>query len=246
MNIVYEHLPKFQVKAIVKLLIMATIKLEPSWKIYLVKEFEKDYMKNLKSFLIEQKQKGKIIYPHGDDIFNAFNLTPFDQVKVVIIGQDPYHGENQAHGLCFSVKKGVPIPPSLVNIFKELQDDQGVKIPPHGHLEHWAESGVLLLNSVLTVEKGKAGSHHGRGWEEFTDKVIEILNEKKENLVFILWGSPAQKKAQFVDNKKHLVIKAPHPSPLSAYRGFFGSKPFSKTNNYLIKKGISPIDWQLK
>lgn len=225
---------------------MSELKLEPSWKLKLQAEFEKPYMNNLRVFLLNEAQAGKIIYPRGSDIFNALNLTPFENVKVIIIGQDPYHGVNQAHGLCFSVKKGVDIPPSLVNIFKELHSDLKITIPDHGCLESWAKSGVLLLNNVLTVEHGKAGSHHGKGWEEFTDKVIKILNEEKENLVFILWGAPAQKKASFVDQKKHLVIKSPHPSPLSAYRGFFGSKPFSKTNDYLKLKKIGPINWNIE
>ncbi len=224
---------------------MSSIKLERSWLNLLEGEFTKPYMQELKSFLTEEAKNGKTIYPKGDDIFAALNLTPFDQVKVVVLGQDPYHGPGQAHGLSFSVPKGIRIPPSLVNIYKELQDDAGVKIPTHGHLESWAKQGVLLLNNVLTVEDGKAGSHHLRGWEEFTDRIISVLNEKKENLVFILWGSPAQKKAQTVDPKKHLVLKSVHPSPLSSYRGFFGSKPFSKTNAFLKSKGIKEIDWRI-
>lgn len=202
-------------------------------------------MDELRSFLLREQKAGKQIYPPQDDIFAALNLTPFDQVKVVILGQDPYHGEGQAHGLCFSVQAGVKPPPSLVNIFKELKDDVAVSAPDHGNLSSWARQGVLLLNNVLTVEDGKAGSHHLKGWEQFTDKIIELLNEKKENLVFILWGSPAQKKAQKVDAKKHFIIKSVHPSPLSSYRGFFGSKPFSQTNTFLSSKGIKPIDWKL-
>lgn len=221
------------------------INLEQSWKAVLASEFEKPYMEKLREFLIAEASEGKIIYPPGPDIFAALNLTPFDQVKVVIIGQDPYHGPGQAHGLCFSVKKGVPIPPSLVNIYKELKEDMGMIPPSHGCLEDWARQGVLLLNNVLTVENGKAASHHGQGWEQFTDKIIEVLNQKKENLVFILWGSPAQKKAAAVDAKKHFILKSVHPSPLSSYRGFFGSKPFSKTNAFLKSKGLKEIDWKI-
>src|SRR5690606_30905798 len=224
---------------------MSDIKIEQSWLNLLHEEFEKPYMKEIKKFLVEEAKNGKIIYPRGEDIFSALNLIPFEEVKVVIIGQDPYHGPGQAHGLCFSVKKDVPIPPSLVNIYKELQSDLSITPPKHGFLESWAKQGVLLLNNVLTVEKGKAGSHHNRGWEKFTDKIIEILNEKKENLVFILWGSPAQKKAQSVDPKKHFILKSVHPSPLSSYRGFFGSKPFSKTNEFLRSKGLQEINWQI-
>ncbi len=225
---------------------MAEIKLESSWKNKLASEFEKPYMKNLRAFLLQEANQNKIIYPKGNDIFNAFNLTPFDQVKVVLLGQDPYHGPNQAHGLCFSVTKGIPLPPSLVNIYKELETDLNIKPATHGSLEAWAKQGVLLLNTVLTVEQGKAGSHHGKGWEQFTDKVIQVLNEEKENLVFILWGSPAQKKAANVDTTRHLVLKSVHPSPLSSYRGFFGSKPFSKTNSYLKSKNIIEINWSLE
>jgi uracil-DNA glycosylase len=202
-------------------------------------------MEELADFLISEEQTGKIIYPPQEDIFCALDACTFDRVKVVILGQDPYHGAGQAHGLCFSVQKGVKIPPSLVNIYKELQSDVGVTPPTHGHLIDWAKQGVLLLNNVLTVEDDKAGSHHGRGWEQFTDRIVEVLNEKKENLVFILWGSPAQKKAAKVDSARHCLIKSVHPSPLSSYRGFFGSKPFSKTNAYLNSKGIAPIDWSL-
>jgi uracil-DNA glycosylase len=217
--------------------------LDPSWLKHLDDELKKPYMQKLKAFLIDEANAKKIIFPPGKEIFAAFNHTPFHQVKAVIIGQDPYHGIGQAHGLCFSVKPPTPPPPSLVNIYKELQDDLKISPPENGSLIPWAEQGVLLLNSVLTVEKGKAGSHHGKGWEEFTDKVIEVLNEEKENLVFILWGSPAQKKASKVDPKKHLLIKSVHPSPLSSYRGFFGSKPFSKTNTYLKKHDIPEIKW---
>jgi uracil-DNA glycosylase len=222
---------------------MRDFKLEKSWKELLGSELKKPYMSDLRTFLVQEEKAGKTVYPQSQDIFAALNLTPFDQVKVVILGQDPYHGPNQAHGLCFSVKPGVKIPPSLVNIFKELKDDLGITPPTHGCLDAWGKQGVLLLNNVLTVEDGKAGSHHLKGWEQFTDKIIELLNEKKENLVFILWGSPAQKKAQKVDAKKHSIIKSVHPSPLSSYRGFFGSKPFSQTNTYLNSKGIKPINW---
>lgn len=218
--------------------------LESSWKA-LEDEFRKPYMQELMSFLEEETKSGKSIYPPRQDIFNAFNLTPYSQVKVVILGQDPYHGPDQAHGLAFSVRSGIKIPPSLVNIFKELHNDMGASIPSHGCLESWARQGVLLLNNVLTVEEGKAGSHHKRDWEIFTDRVIELLNHGKENLVFILWGSSAQKKAKSVNEKKHLILKAVHPSPLSVYRGFLGSKPFSQANAYLISKGIAPIDWTI-
>jgi uracil-DNA glycosylase len=222
---------------------MRDFKLEKSWKELLGSELKKTYMSDLRTFLVQEEKAQKTVYPQSQDILAALNLTPFDQVKVVILGQDPYHGPNQAHGLCFSVKPGVKTPPSLVNIFKELKDDLGITPPTHGCLDAWGKQGVLLLNNVLTVEDGKAGSHHLKGWEQFTDKIIELLNEKKENLVFILWGSPAQKKAQKVDSKKHFIIKSVHPSPLSSYRGFFGSKPFSQTNTYLNSKGIKPINW---
>lgn len=222
------------------------MKIEKSWHNYLAPEFDKPYMKKLLAFLNDEKKLGKIIYPPEQDTFSALNLTPFDNVKVVIIGQDPYHGKGQAHGLSFSVKKGIKIPPSLVNIYKELENDLGLKVPSHGFLESWANEGVLLLNNVLTVEDSKAGSHHNKGWEVFTDKIIETLNKEKSNLVFILWGSPAQKKATSVNSEKHFIIKSVHPSPLSSYRGFFGSKPFSQANLFLQSKGISPIDWSIK
>lgn len=225
--------------------IKSEVKLDSSWKNHLVGEFASERMVRLKSFLQSEYKTGKKIYPRGDEYFAALNLTPFDKVKVVIVGQDPYHGPGQAHGLCFSVRDGVRFPPSLQNIFKELHSDVGVPIPKSGSLTKWAEQGVLLLNAVLTVEEGKAAAHQGRGWEEFTDKIIHVLNEQKENLVFILWGSYAQKKAAFVDRKKHYVIEAVHPSPLSAHRGFFGTKPFSKTNAYLRSKGIAEINWDL-
>lgn len=220
--------------------------LDDSWKNLLKSEFDKEYMINLFQFLNAEFKNGKVIYPEKENIFEALNATPFDKVRVVIIGQDPYHGPNQAHGLCFSVNKNIKIPPSLVNIYKELESDLSIKIPKHGHLISWAKEGVLLLNNVLTVEDGKAGSHHQKGWEKFTDKIIELLNEKKDNLVFILWGSPAQKKCSKVDPKKHFIIHSPHPSPLSSYRGFFGSRPFSKTNEYLKSKKLKEIDWRIK
>lgn len=202
-------------------------------------------MHQLRSFLKHEKQNQKIIFPKGSDIFKAFELTPFDDVKVVILGQDPYHGPNQAHGLCFSVPSGVPKPPSLVNIFKELESDLGIKPPKQGCLESWAKQGILLLNSVLTVESGKAASHQGRGWERFTDQVISKLNAKPEPLVFVLWGSYAQQKGKVIDRHRHLVIESPHPSPLSAHRGFLGSKPFSKINAFLTQHDLKPINWAI-
>ncbi len=221
------------------------IRLEESWKTLLLEEFQKPYMKDLKKFLKAEKEAKKIIYPSGSQIFNAMNLTPFENVKVVILGQDPYHGPNQAHGLCFSVRKGVPPPPSLVNIFKELMADLRIAKPTHGELTSWAEQGVLLLNATLTVEEHKAGSHQNRGWESFTDKIIHLINDHRENVVFLLWGSFAQKKASFIDRKKHFVLEAPHPSPLSAHRGFLGCKHFSQTNEYLKSKGLKSIDWNV-
>ena len=222
-----------------------TVKLEESWKQALAPEFAAPYMADLRSFLLEQKKAGKHIFPKGPDYFRALDLTPLDQVKVVILGQDPYHGAGQAHGLCFSVQPGVRIPPSLVNIYKELQTDLGIAPANHGFLEHWARQGVLLLNSVLTVEEARAASHQGRGWERFTDAVIRLVNDRCEGVVFMLWGSYAQKKAAFVDQQRHLVLKAPHPSPLSAHTGFFGSRHFSKANAYLVDRGKEAIDWQL-
>lgn len=218
--------------------------LDPSWKAILSPEFEKPYFKDLMNFIKSELDKDKTIYPPQDKVFEALRLTSLQNVKVVILGQDPYHGPDQAHGLCFSVQKGIKTPPSLVNIFKELHDDLGIKIPSHGNLEAWARQGVLLLNNTLTVEAHLAGSHHKKGWEKFTDKIIEVLNQK-ENIVFILWGAPAQKKASQVDPTKHLILKSVHPSPLSVYRGFFGSKPFSQTNDYLKSKNLKPIDWSL-
>lgn len=218
--------------------------LNDTWAKELEGEFCKDYMVVLENFL-QTAYATKTIYPPKDQIFSAFNLTPFEKVKVVIIGQDPYHGPNQAHGLCFSVQPGIKNPPSLANIYKEVESDLNIKMPPHGHLKAWAEQGVLMLNSILTVEEGKPMSHKNLGWEQFTDKVIDIINEKKENVVFMLWGAPAQAKAKNVDPKKHFILKSVHPSPLSSYRGFFGCKHFSQCNDYLISKGIKPINWQL-
>jgi uracil-DNA glycosylase len=222
------------------------VQLDESWKYGLSDFLLSPKMDELREFLLLEKQAQKEIYPPSGLIFNAFNTTPLAQVKVVILGQDPYHGPNQAHGLSFSVQKGVALPPSLRNIFHELHADVGVDIPRHGDLTHWAEQGVLLLNSVLTVEAGQPTSHQKRGWEHFTDHVIDVLNEQREHIVFILWGAYAQRKGQRIDPNKHLVLKAAHPSPLAANRGgFFGCKVFSKTNNYLKQNGIEPIDWQL-
>lgn len=221
------------------------VNIDSTWKKILKSDFDSEYMSHLNSFLDDQSSKNKIIYPKKSEIFSAFNETPFDKVKVVIIGQDPYHGPDQAHGMCFSVKPGIKPPPSLRNIYKELESDLGIKPADHGFLQSWAEQGVLLLNSVLTVEDSKAGSHHGKGWEKFTDSVIEQLNQKRENLVFLLWGSPAQKKASKVDESKHFILKSPHPSPLAAYRGFFGCKHFSKTNEFLDSNKLGAIDWSL-
>lgn len=221
------------------------IKLNPSWLAVIGDEFDKPYMKELKTFLQSEKKAGKVIYPPSDKWFNALNTTPFENVEVVILGQDPYHGPHQAHGLCFSVLPGVSTPPSLANIFQELKSDLGIPISRHGCLQHWAEQGVLLLNAVLTVEAGKANSHQGKGWEHFTDACIAHLNSEREGLVFLLWGSYAQKKGQLIDRRKHLVLEAPHPSPLSAHRGFLGCKHFSKTNQYLEKHDKKPIDWAL-
>ncbi len=219
------------------------VKLEEGWLEVLGEQFDQPYMAELKAFLHAEKQNGKVIYPPGALWFNAFNSTPFHRVKVVILGQDPYHGPEQAHGLCFSVRPGVRIPPSLVNIYKELQSDLGIPAPSHGCLTHWAEQGVLLLNATLTVEQGRAGAHQGKGWEIFTDAAIRALNDQREHLVFMLWGSYAQKKGSFIDTGKHLVLKAPHPSPLSAHRGFFGCRHFSRANDYLRQHGMDPIDW---
>ena len=222
------------------------IELEPSWLEVLKDEFDKGYMVQLRAFLKNEKLSGNKIYPKGSDIFNAFEQTPFANLKVVILGQDPYHGENQAHGLSFSVQKGITIPPSLRNIYKEMTTDiPGFVVPTHGDLTEWAKQGVLLLNASLTVQAGMPGSHQKKGWEEFTDNVIKTISDKKEGIVFILWGSFAQAKAALIDHTKHHIIKSPHPSPFSADRGFFGSKPFSKTNEILIKEGKVPVDWQI-
>ena len=222
------------------------VQLDASWKYGLSDFLLSPQMDELRDFLVSEKQAQKEIYPPSSLIFNAFNTTPLAQVKVVILGQDPYHGPNQAHGLSFSVQRGVALPPSLRNIFHELHADVGVEIPRHGDLTRWAEQGVLLLNSVLTVEAGQPTSHQKRGWENFTDHVIDVLNEQREHIVFILWGAYAQRKGQRIDPNKHLILKAAHPSPLAANRGgFFGCKVFSKTNNYLKHNGIEPINWQL-
>ncbi|KNY17245.1 uracil-DNA glycosylase [Shinella sp. SUS2] len=221
------------------------VKVGESWKAPLAAEFSSPYMADLRAFLLEQKEAGRRIFPKGAEYFRALDLTPLADVRVVILGQDPYHGEGQAHGLCFSVQPGVRTPPSLVNIYKEMQEDLGIPPARHGFLEHWAKQGVLLLNSVLTVEMGRAASHQGRGWERFTDAVIRAVNEQEKPVVFILWGSYAQKKAAFVDRDRHLVLRSAHPSPLSAHNGFLGSRPFSKANAFLEQHGRQPIDWQL-
>ena len=215
------------------------------WLEPLKPEFSKDYYKELYQKVIEE-YKTQVVFPPSDDIFNAFALTPLKEVKVVIIGQDPYHNVGQAHGLCFSVQPGTEIPPSLVNIYKELQEDLGCEIPNNGYLVKWAEQGVLLLNTVLTVRAHQANSHQGKGWEQFTDAVIRAVNEKEEPVVFLLWGRPAQMKKRMLTNPKHLILEAPHPSPLSAYRGFFGCKHFSRTNEFLAANGLTPIDWQIE
>ncbi|HHA19784.1 MAG: uracil-DNA glycosylase [Gammaproteobacteria bacterium] len=217
----------------------------PSWQKQLSMEFEMPYMKTLKQFLRAEKDLQKVIYPHSSNWFHALDTTPLDEVKVVILGQDPYHQHGQAHGLCFSVLPGVKIPPSLKNMYKELQTDMGIAPASHGYLEGWAKQGVLLLNAVLTVEDSNANSHQGKGWEQFTDKVIAIVNERCEHVVFMLWGSYAQKKGAVIDSERHLVLKAPHPSPLSAHRGFFGCHHFSRANNYLQQHGKTTINWQL-
>lgn len=215
------------------------------WDNLLKDEYQKEYFKNLENFVLDE-YKHKIIYPKINEVYNAFRYTSFEDVKVVILGQDPYHGENQAEGLCFSVKNGVSKPPSLINIFKELHDDLGYEVPKNGSLVSWTKQGVLLLNAVLTVEKDKAASHKGKGWEQFTDEVIKIVNKKTTPVVFILWGSYARSKKGLITNDKHLIIESAHPSPLSAYNGFFGSKPFSKTNNFLVRNGIEPVNWEIK
>ena len=218
------------------------VKIEASWKQRLAEEFEQPYFVNLTNF-IRQEYGTRQIFPPGKLIFHAFEQSPFDQTKVVILGQDPYHGPGQAHGLCFSVPEGVDQPPSLQNIFKEIQQDLGTPVPSCGNLDRWARQGVLLLNATLTVQANRAGSHQNKGWEQFTDRVIRLLADEKEHLVFLLWGSFAQKKGEFIDRSRHLVLTSPHPSPLSSYRGFFGGKHFSKTNAYLQLHGIDPIQW---
>ncbi len=218
------------------------VKIEESWKTLLKDEFEKDYFKQLVEF-VKQEYKTQTIYPAGKDIFKAFDLCPVDKVKVVIIGQDPYHGKGQAHGLCFSVKENISVPPSLQNIYKELHADIGKEIPKNGNIEHWAKQGVLMLNATLTVRAGQAGSHQGKGWETFTDAVIEKIADKKEKLVFLLWGAYAQRKGQVIDAEKHYILESAHPSPFSAHRGFLGNKHFSKTNQYLKKNGLTEIIW---
>jgi uracil-DNA glycosylase len=221
------------------------IKLSKAWLRALPAEFEQDYMLSLSHFLSEQADLGKQIFPAQDNIFSALNSTPLDKVKVVILGQDPYHGPGQAHGLSFSVLPGEPIPPSLKNIYKELMTDVGITLPSRGHLKAWAEQGVLLLNAVLTVEQAQAASHQGKGWEQFTDRIIDVVNQHCTNVVFLLWGAYAQKKGSAIDRNKHLVLQAPHPSPLSAYRGFFGCRHFSQANAYLRENGAASIDWQI-
>jgi uracil-DNA glycosylase len=221
------------------------IQLDPEWLDVLGSEFDEEYMQRLRAFLLERKRAGATIYPPGPRIFNAFNSTPLSRVKAVILGQDPYHGPGQAHGLCFSVRKGVSPPPSLVNIFKEIGSDLGYPAPGHGCLQAWADRGVLLLNAVLTVERGRAGAHQGKGWERFTDRAVQAVNEQRENVVFLLWGSQAQKKGAGIDTRRHRVLTAPHPSPLSAHRGFFGCRHFSKANEWLEGRGVAPVDWSL-
>lgn len=221
------------------------VQLDPSWKALLSSEFEQAYMQQLGDFLRAEKAAGKVIFPPGPQMFNALNSTPFDKVKVVVLGQDPYHGPGQAHGLSFSVPPGVRIPPSLLNIYKEIERDLGVAIPNHGCLQSWAEQGVLLLNATLSVQQANAGSHQNKGWEQFTDRIVQLLSEQREGLVFLLWGSYAQKKGRVIDAQKHCVLKSVHPSPLSAHRGFLGCGHFSATNNYLLQRGQSPIDWSV-
>ena len=222
------------------------VSLNESWKLPLQPEFDAPYMAALKEFLVNEKHNGKRIFPKGSEWFHALDATPLEDVRVVILGQDPYHGEGQAHGLCFSVKQGVRPPPSLLNIYKEMKTDLGLDPPSHGNLEAWARQGVLLLNAVLTVEAGLAASHQGKGWERFTDAVIRLVNDQPRPVVFILWGAYAQRKAAFVNRTRHLVLASAHPSPLSAHNGFFDSKPFSKANAFLLAHGEKPIDWNLK
>jgi len=219
--------------------------IEPSWRDVLANEFEKPYFQKIKQTLVEEKKQGYTIYPLGNLIFNAFNLTPFDYVKVVLLGQDPYHGKGQAHGLCFSVPEGIKQPPSLVNIFKELNEDVGTPIPEHGNLEKWARQGMLLLNAYLTVRAGEAGSHRDIGWHYFTNAVIKTLSEQRYGIIFLLWGKSAQEKEMLIDNERHYILKASHPSPYSANKGFFGCKHFSRVNDILTHEGYNPIDWDL-
>ncbi|MDO8860748.1 uracil-DNA glycosylase [Haliea sp. E1-2-M8] len=224
---------------------MSTIQLEASWLAPLADEFQQPYMHALRDFLQQEKHSGVSVFPPGPEIFNAFAHTPLHKVKVVILGQDPYHGPGQAHGLCFSVRPGVAIPPSLQNIYKEIQRDLGITPPGHGNLTAWADRGVLLLNSVLTVAANRAASHRGKGWETFTDRVVELVNRERENVVFMLWGSYAQRKGAVIDSRRHCVLQAPHPSPLSAHRGFIGCGHFSAANAYLQAQGQAPVDWAL-
>ena len=221
------------------------VKLEAGWKAALHEEFDKPYMRQLSEFLRAEKAAGKVIFPPGPLIFNALNSTPLQQVRVVIIGQDPYHGPDQAHGLCFSVQPGVKTPPSLVNIYKELKRDLNIDMAEHGYLQSWAEQGVLLLNTSLTVEQGIAGSHAKAGWQTFTDMVIEVVSQQQPRLVFLLWGAHAQSKEKLIDSSKHLILKSVHPSPLSAHRGFIGNGHFSRCNKFLVQHGLAPIDWRL-
>ncbi len=221
------------------------VKLENSWKAALQDEFEQPYMKQLGEFLRREKAAGKVIYPQGPMIFQALNSTPLERVRVVILGQDPYHGAGQAHGLCFSVQPGVSPPPSLQNIFKELKRDLNLDIPSHGYLQHWADQGVLMLNTSLTVEQGVAGSHAKMGWQRLTDRIIEVISEKRSDVVFLLWGAHAQSKAKLIDPTRHLLLKSVHPSPLSAHRGFIGNGHFSRANQFLKQRGLEPIDWKL-
>jgi uracil-DNA glycosylase len=214
------------------------------WNPLLRAEFDEPYWKDLQAFVADERRQGPV-YPPADDVFAALHLTSYRDVRVVILGQDPYHGPNQAHGLCFSVRRGVPIPPSLRNVFQELHADLGCSIPRHGNLEHWARQGVLLLNTTLTVRAGQAASHHGKGWERFTDRVITTVNDKTERVVFLLWGAPSRKKKTLIDPSRHTVIESAHPSPLSAHNGFFGSRPFSRTNDALREAGRDPIDWTI-
>lgn len=221
----------------------AAVKLDESWMNEVGTEFDKPYMQNLKTFLSAEKAAGQVVFPRGDEIFNALNTTNFDKVRVVILGQDPYHGPGQAHGLSFSVREGVALPPSLLNIYKEIVAEYGEAMPRSGDLTRWADQGVLLLNATLTVRQAQAGSHQNKGWEEFTDAIVRAINERREHVVFLLWGAYAQKKGAIIDRAKHLVLSAPHPSPLSAHRGFLGCGHFKKANDYLSANGYTPIDW---